>query len=65
MSKYHKNYFSNITKESYNKNIPFTPHGKRSLNKESNILVNQKNKNYNIKKSEIGNIKTKKNFKLY
>ena len=65
MSKYHKNYFSNITKESYNKNIPFTPHGKRSLNKESNILVKQKNKNYNIKKSEIGNIKTKKNFKLY
>ena len=60
MNKFQSNYFSNLSKNNNNKNIPKTPCRRSSLIKDYHIKANKK---YN--KEEKSNINVKKNYKLY
>ena len=65
MLKYQHNYFSNNTRDIFNKSTPKTPCGKKSRLKEENSKENSKLKNNLIKKDKMAKNNNKKNYKLY
>ena len=65
MLKYQHNYFSNNTRDIFNKSTPKTPCGKKSRLKEENSKENSKLKNHLINKDKMAKNNNKKNCKLY